>query len=223
MEKANSQTRAYELIKEMVMKAELKPGKKISKNALVKSIGIGDTPVREAILRLQKEGLFVIIPQSGTYVSHIDLQEVSEARFVRENIETTVMEEVAAVITPEQIEQLEQMLKIQQVYFESKNVDQYFHLDEEFHRFFYQITNKNFVWQWLQMLNGALNRYRFLRLEVKDLSWDNILEEHQQILELIKRKDKVQLRKTVEAHIHKVNDDAAAVIQAFPDYFVRNL
>lgn len=223
MKKINNQTQAYERIKEQIMKAELKPGEKISKNALVKTLGIGDTPVREAILRLQKEGLLEIIPQSGTYVSYIDLQKVSEARFVRETLEISIMNEVIDLITTEQLQQLEQMIKIQQIYFESKNIEQYFQLDEEFHRFFYHIANKKHIWEWLQMLNVALNRYRFLRLEVKELSWKNILEEHKHILSLIKKKDKAQLSIAVAAHIHKVNDDSTAVIKMFPDYFVKEL
>lgn len=216
----NNQTRAYQQIKEMILEDRLKPGQKISKNALVKATGIGDTPVREAILRLQKEGLLSVIPQSGTYVSKIDLQAVYEARFVRENIEKLIMVEAAQQITNDQLAQLDTMLKIQQVYFEAQDTAQYFKLDEEFHRFFYQISNKMFVWQWLQSLNTALNRYRYLRLEVAALGWENILTEHQQLVALLKKKDLPALEKAIAQHIHRVDEDASEVLKAFPDYFV---
>lgn len=215
----NNQTRAYEQIKELILKDQLQPGQKISKKELVHITGIGDTPVREAILRLQKEGLFSVIPQSGTYVSKINLQEVYQARFVRENIEKIVMQEVCDVITAEQLNELDKMLKIQGVFFEAKDTHRYFSLDEEFHRFFYEIANKTFVWQWLQQMNTALNRYRYLRLEVEELGWENILAEHHQILTALKEKDKEQIALIVSKHIHKVNEDASAVIKTFPDYF----
>lgn len=216
----NNQTRAYQQLKTLVLKNQLKPGQKVSKKELVQKLGIGDTPVREAILRLQKEGLVQVIPQSGTYISKIDLQEVYEARFVRENIEKLVAQEVCDRITPQQIIELENMLKIQHIYFEAKDHDHYFQLDEEFHQAFYVIANKEHVWKWLQLLNTALNRFRYLRLEVEELGWDNILAEHQQIVALIKLKDRAQLAEAVAHHIHKVNEDAEVVLKAFPEFFV---
>ncbi len=216
----NNQTRAYQQMKTLILKNQLQPGQKVSKKELVQRLGIGDTPVREAILRLQKEGLVQVIPQSGTYISKIDLQEVYEARFVRENIEKLVAQEVCDRITPQQITELENKLKIQQIYFEAKDHDHYFQLDEEFHQTFYEIADKTHVWKWLQLLNTALNRFRYLRLEVEELGWENILTEHRQIVALIKEKDREQLAAVVARHIHKVNEDAEAVLKAFPEFFI---
>ena len=215
----NNQSRAYRLLKEQILKNELKPGAKVAKKDLVQQLGIGETPVREAILRLQKEGLMTVIPQSGTYISKIDLQEVYEARFVRENIEELVAQEVAQVITPLQLAELENKLKIQQIYFEARDNDHYFQLDEEFHQTLYEIANKQHVWQWLQLLNTALNRFRYLRLEVAELGWDNILKEHREIVALIACNDQEALGAAIRHHIHKVNEDAEAVVTAFPTYF----
>lgn len=215
----NNQSRAYRLLKEKILKNELKPGAKVSKKDLVQQLVIGETPVREAILRLQKEGLMTVIPQSGTYISKIDLQEVYEARFVRENIEALVAQEVTQVITPLQLAELENKLKIQQIYFEARDNDHYFQLDEEFHQALYEIANKQHVWQWLQLLNTALNRFRYLRLEVAELGWDNILKEHQEIVALIASGDQQTLGVAIRHHIHKVNEDAEAVVAAFPTFF----
>lgn len=215
----NNQSRAYRRLKERILKNELKPGAKVSKKDLVHQLGIGETPVREAILRLQKEGLMTVIPQSGTYISKIDLQEVYEARFVRENIEEIVAQEVAQVITPVQLAELENKLKIQQIYFEARDHDHYFQLDEEFHQTLYEIANKQHVWEWLQLLNTALNRFRYLRLEVAELGWDNILKEHREIVALIASNDQEALGVAIRHHIHKVNEDAEAVVAAFPTYF----
>ncbi len=215
-----NQTRAYEQIKEMILKDELCPGEKISKSRLVQVLGIGDTPVREAMLRLQREGLLQVIPQSGTSISQINLEEVYQAKFVRETIEKEILTEVCDVITLAQVAELEKQLKIQRIYFEAEDTQRYFQLDEEFHHFFYQITQKEFVWNWLQELNTALNRYRFLRLKVKDLSWENILIEHVAIVDLIKTKDIPSLQDTIRHHLDRVDEDATIVIKYFPEYFV---
>ncbi|MGM0123373.1 hypothetical protein IGI37_000739 [Enterococcus sp. AZ194] len=221
MEIKNNQTVAYEQIKEMIMTNQLHPGQKISKNNLVKVTGIGDTPVREAILELQKDGLLLVVPQSGTYVSKIKLAEVDQARFVRENIEKLILTEVCDVIDDTQLAALDTMLAEQQVSFNKRDTSKYFTLDEEFHKNFYIITEKPYIWNWLQVLNIALNRYRFLRLDFEDLGWDNILEEHQNIVQQIKNKDKDKLAEAISQHIHKVEEDSRIVVDAFPNYFER--
>lgn len=217
---ANNQTRAYSKIKELILKDSLRPGQKISKNLLVKETGIGDTPVREAMLRLQREGLLKVIPQSGTYISKINLKEVYQARFVRETIEKEILADICQTISSQELAELESKLKIQRIYFEAKDTQRYFQLDEEFHYFFYEIAEKKFVWHWLQEINTALNRYRFLRLKVKDLSWENILTEHETILQLIKDKEIELLKSAISSHLNKVDEDSEIVIKKFPDYFI---
>lgn len=214
------QDKAYEEIKKLVMTAKLQPGQKISKNELVETLEIGDTPVREAIIRLHREGLLEVIPQSGTYVSKINLAEVYQARFVRENIEPTIFKEATELATTKHLQELEKKIKIQAIYFEDQDPQMYFNLDEEFHEYFYKMAGKEFVWEWLQLLNTALNRFRYLRLDVKELGWLNILTEHRQILEYVTKKDSEALNEIILKHIHTVDDDIKIVMKEFPDYFV---
>lgn len=218
----NYQNEAYAAIKNLILKSQLIPGQKISKNELVDLLDIGDTPVREAILLLKNEGLFHVIPQSGTYVSKINLQEVFEAKFVRENIEKIVFAEVCTQITQEQLQELEKKVKIQRIYFEANDQEMYFKLDEEFHRYFYEITNKLFVWQWIQSINISFNRCRYLRLEVKELKWQDILEEHEKMIELIRQGKKQALIELAVAHMERIHHDVKIILQQFPDYFEGN-
>ena len=111
----NRQDYAYETIKKLVLTAELAPDSRISRAELSEELRIGNTPMREAIIRLEKEGLFRIMPQSGTYVSKINIEEVKQAYFVRQNIEKLIFEEAAEKITSKQIKELERMLVIQRL------------------------------------------------------------------------------------------------------------
>lgn len=76
---ASYKDEAYHIIKEKIIRLELLPGEKISRKQFVSMLDIGDTPVREAILQLKREGLLVIRPQSGTFISKINMQQVREA------------------------------------------------------------------------------------------------------------------------------------------------
>jgi Transcriptional regulators len=215
----NYQNEAYDRIKQLIVTSELIPGQRISKNELVKQLGIGETPIREAIILLRKDGLFQIVPQSGTYVSKINLQEMFQARFVRENIETMIFETVCDVITEEQLQELERQLKIQRIYFEEGNREMYFKLDEEFHHFFYEIADKSYVWQWLQAMNMSFNRCRYLRLDIKELQWQTILEQHEEMVKLVRHRDKEQLGQLIKEHIGMIDSDVKIIRAKFPDYF----
>lgn len=216
---ANYQNEAYDAIKHLILTSELIPGQRISKNKLVEILGIGETPIREAIIRLRKEGLFHVIPQSGTYVSKINIQEVFQAKFVRENIERLVFEEVCDRISISEIQELEMKLKIQKIYFDVKDKEMYFKLDEEFHRYFYEVVQKLYVWDWIQLINLSFNRCRYLRLQVNELKWEAILDQHQQMIELIKVKDKCSLGNLVVKHIDMIDHDIHVIKKHFPDYF----
>ena len=76
----------------------LLPRESLSKAELAKRFGTSETPVREALLRLEEEGLVVIKPQSGTYVAPIDIERASEARFLRVSVEIEVVKQLCKSI-----------------------------------------------------------------------------------------------------------------------------
>ena len=210
---------AYNIIKDKIIKLELKPGERVSKKELVASLKIGDTPIRDAIQQLNREGLLEIRPQSGTLVSKIDMQKVIEAKFVRSELEAAIFLEVMETITSDQIKELEEMIAIQEI--QSKNIDSdsFFESDEKFHKFFYQVADKMNVYNWLLIINVHLNRYRHLTLEVKELNWQRIITQHKQIIEALKNKDRSLLLKLISAHLRLVDEDFQFVIKEFPAYF----
>lgn len=215
----NRQDYAYETIKKLVLTAELAPDSRISRAELSEELRIGNTPMREAIIRLEKEGLFRIMPQSGTYVSKINIEEVKQAYFVRQNIEKLIFEEAAEKITSKQIKELERMLVIQRLLSDTNDNEMFFNFDEEFHEFFYKVANKEHVWRWMETISLSLLRYRHLTLQIEEASWHSIQTEHEVIVKSIKKKSKELLKETVGIHLDKMAPDLNAVVERFPDYF----
>ena len=85
---ATAAERAYELLKEKIITTRMKPGALIEPAALVSDLGLGSTPVREALKRLQTEGLVVVLPRRGMYVSDVTLEGLRELEEVRIPLET---------------------------------------------------------------------------------------------------------------------------------------
>ncbi|GAB6093233.1 GntR family transcriptional regulator [Furfurilactobacillus curtus] len=213
------QDQAFEQIKSMILRLELKPGERINKNDLAASLDIGITPVREALIRLQREDLLDIRPQSGTFVSKITLDEVYQARFVRKTLEQVVVADASKITTTTQLKELRKILGLQQVYLNSRDYDNFFDLDEQFHRSFYEITHKLYVWSWLQKVNIQYNRFRYLRLDVSPLDWKKIYQDHEQLTDAIAHQDSDYASKLIGRHLDMLDTDAEVVKKKFPEYF----
>jgi DNA-binding GntR family transcriptional regulator len=107
---ATAAERAYELLKERIITTRMKPGAMIDEAVLVNDLGLGRTPVREALKRLEAERLVVVLPRRGMYVAEVTLAELRELEEVRLSLETTSARLAVQRITPGQLEELEDLL-----------------------------------------------------------------------------------------------------------------
>ena len=97
---------AYKHISDKLLNGQLTPGQKISEPALAKKLGISRTPVREAIQRLQNEGLLQQVPSSGTYVAQTNRVPLIETYEIRLALETMAVRKVAERIRPRDLSKL---------------------------------------------------------------------------------------------------------------------
>jgi DNA-binding GntR family transcriptional regulator len=104
---------AYQAIREMVRRRELSPGEIVSENSLAKQLGMGRSPVREAVLRLSYEGLFVMLPKRGILVRSMSVKDISEMYEVRSRLETLAAARAASRIGREGLERLRTIVEQQ--------------------------------------------------------------------------------------------------------------
>lgn len=215
----NLNLQAYKTILKKIINTTYKPGQKISEKDIIKELNIGRTPVREALLRLRQEGLIEAIPQSGTYITKIDLKVATSARFIRESIETRVIKEAAAIKNDFAIVKLNTIIANQKYFTKQKQFTKFFAEDEAFHKEFYCMTNHYQVWVWLQTINMQLNRFRMLRLKVDELPWENLIKEHEHILYAVKKHEPEEANRLIANHLHLMLDEENTLLKTFPDYF----
>lgn len=217
---ATMKDQIYQIILKRIIGMNYLPGEKISEKELVEELEVGRTPIREALLQLRQEGLINAIPQSGTYISKINLQLAKDARFVRESIEMRVVKEAVGHLTSYDYVMLQQIIDRQSLIEKGTNKNlEFFEEDEAFHHYFYSVTGHEQVWVWLQSVNMHLNRFRFLRLQNKNLSWNSLVNEHKQLLEAIRNKDEGRALTWVSEHLHRMLDEEPALLRDFPEYF----
>ena len=83
--------RVYDELRERIVTLQYPPRSPISEKDLAAELGVSRTPVRESLLKLREEGLVQVFPQMGTFVSHVDIDRVRLAQFVREAVECTAL------------------------------------------------------------------------------------------------------------------------------------
>lgn len=170
----NAKEFAYEQIKAEILTLKLIPGTKISEKTMSDRLNVSRTPIREAFLKLAQEELLTIIPQSGTFVSLINMDLAEEARFIREIIEANIVGLCCGKISKESAFHLESNIQMQELLISNEigeqELEKFFELDNDFHKELYVCCGKERTWKMIQNVAGHLDRFRTLRLkDTKDL------------------------------------------------------
>lgn len=214
------QTQAFQIIREKIIFSEFPPGTKISEKNLEQLLNIGRTPIREALLQLRQQELIYTIPQSGTYVSKINLKSANNARFVREQLERKIMIECCSKITKQTSKILITILEEQKKYIILKDSKNFFHTDNLFHEACFEIAERKEVWDWIDHLNTHLERFRWLRVTIDDLDWEKILNQHLDIYESLIKKDTDEVDFLTSLHSHLMLQEQEKVIKEYPQFFI---
>lgn len=208
---------ALRVLKENIVDLELAPGSQISENELSAALGISRTPVREALADLEKVKLVEIVPQKKTSIALIDYDLVEEASFMRCTLETAVIDQVCCMRTEQDLMRFEQNLAAQRIAFRGGDLEEVMRRDNEFHRFFFEITRKPEIWQLMQNLQVHFDRVRNLSLST--ITDEAIISEHEAIFESIKNHDAVQAKGQLSAHLSRYRIDANVIKSSYPQYF----
>lgn len=204
-------------IKENIVNLELAPGSQISENELAAEMGLSRTPVREALIELSKVGILETQPQRRSTVSLIDYDVVEESRFMRHQLECAVAELVCAMAGPVDIERLNANIRLQSFYLDGTYPNELMALDNQFHGMLFDIAKKSRVFQLIQNLSIHFDRVRRLALSAeKDLK---VVQDHQELVELIRQGEGMAARELMEVHLNRYRIDAAEIRGKYPQYF----
>ena len=190
----------FNTLRKAILKGELKPGERLMEIALADRLGVSRTPVREAMRKLELEGLVVMIPRRGAQVANItekDLNDVLEVRIALENLS---IEKACARMTEEQLAQLWDAAEE----FEKTMAE----ADVAFHEVIYQSSDNRRLNQVLNNLREQIYRYRVEYL--KDEETRNLLvKEHKELYEAIRARD---VKKAQEISFHHIENQREAIV-----------
>lgn len=209
---------ALRTIKENIINLELAPGSQISENELSAEMGLSRTPVREALIELSKVKIVEIHPQKRSVVSLIDYDLVEESRFMRHLLECAVVQLDCEMASSEDIKRLQENVQLQNFYLDNFYTEQLLPLDNAFHGILFDIARKSQIFSLMSNISIHFDRVRSMALSsVKNLK---IVQDHENIVSAIARRDAAQARDLMEQHLSRYKIDAAAIREKYPQYFV---
>lgn len=208
----------YRFLKFNIMELKLIPGSALSEKDIAQLLNVSRTPVREAFIQLSQEYLLDILPQKGTYVSLIDIENVEESKFLRETVEKAVMAMACVDFPSDKLFELQSNIALQELCFKEKNYLRFYELDEEMHKIIFVGCKKARIWSMIQQMNTHYNRVRILNIAG---GYDvlPVLKQHKEILLAIKEKDGELGMKTIDLHLNKVKFDIEDLRRDYKEYF----
>lgn len=195
-----------------ILKGELEPGERLMEVALANKMGVSRTPIREAIRKLELEGLVIMIPRRGAEVASITEKDLVDVLEVRMFLEKLAAELACERRSEEDIEKLEKACKAFEESFKVNDITVHAERDVDFHDAIFQATGNTRLIQILNNLREQMYRYRLEYLKNKG-AHSRIVKEHKEILEAIKEGDSAKAGKLVYEHVLVQRDDILGVIR----------
>ncbi|MGL5511958.1 MAG: GntR family transcriptional regulator [Sporomusa sp.] len=127
--------RAYQQIKEKIIRGDYKDQFYTSENQLVKELGMSRTPIREALHRIESEGFLKIIPKKGVLILESSIKETCDFFDLRLAIEVYALRQLRGYLHQEHFDRLQQLIEKQQDAYQNENYDKWLEYDEAFHQY----------------------------------------------------------------------------------------
>ena len=200
-----------ETLRRRIISLQLPPGEPLSENELAQELGVSRTPVRESLILLREEGLVQVFPQIGSFVSLVDLGRVAEAQFVREAIECASLRD--AVVDDAGMAGLREILQSQTDADSSGDVEEFFRLDEDFHRELLRLAGHESAWAAVNSAKAHLDRARRLSLiDTRPIA--TLIEQHTAVVDALQANNLNDADSSLRLHLRGIFEDVKR-IQAF--------
>lgn len=190
----------FNTLRQAILRGEMEPGERLMEIQLAQKLGVSRTPIREAIRKLELEGLVIMIPRKGAEVAHITEKDMRDVLEVRATLEKLAVTLACKNVSESKIAELKSANKVFESAIVSKDVVNIVDADVHFHDVIYSMTNNERLIQIINNLREQMYRYR---LEyVKDARTHSILiSEHNDIIQQVKERNIDAAKKVIYQHI----------------------
>ncbi len=196
---SNLTTLAYNSIREYILQGRLDEASRLTEDFLSAQLGISKSPVREALNRLEAEGLIRIEPRKGAYLRRLSATEIKELYDTREALEAHVVR--TAALSAALLSDLRQSVKRQRALLKANDKPHYIEEDVRFHSLLAQATGNAFL---CSLLTNIQNQIWLSRRKTYDLSSTTAPDNHDAIVKALEEGNADAAERAMREHIHNV-------------------
>lgn len=203
----------FDVLMNAIMQGQLSPGERLLEVQLADEMGVSRTPVREAIRRLELEGFVVMVPRKGAYVAGLSIDDVESVYEIRTALETLAVRLAAQRMEAADYEQLDELAGKMQQTWQEGDVDNWVNLDARFHELLYTFSRNERLISMMSNIMEQLSRYRIISLANVEVR-QNSLNEHQTLIEALKRRDSDSAADAAAHHIENTKQSLVNMLKA---------
>ena len=208
----------FERLRHDIIALTLAPGTVLSRAELQGRFGLSSTPVRDALMRLQEEGLVDVFPQHATVVSPIDLDKARQGQFLRRSVELEIVRALASKPDAAVVERLRSLIRRQSAFAKLGEHAAFTSADQAFHKAMFDSANVSDLWHVVNRHGGHIDRLRRLHLPVPGKMRD-VVRDHKAIVDAIAsgKPEEAQLR--LRDHLSRSLAFVETLRVSHPGYF----
>ncbi|MBQ1339389.1 MAG: GntR family transcriptional regulator [Ruminococcus sp.] len=192
--------RVFNAIENAILNGEYKDGDSLNELKISKELGVSRTPVREALMQLELEGLVNNIPNKGAVVVGVSEQDTRDIYEIRIRIEGLAAKLCTEKITDEELHALEKIVDLQEFFLLKNDTEQIWKLDGDFHKIIYDASRSRPLRFMLSNFHNYIKKARDNSLHTEGRA-EKTVAEHRAILSAIKNNNGDLAEKLTAEHI----------------------
>ncbi len=193
----------YQTLKDAILSRQIAPGSQLVEQMISEKLNVSRTPIRNAILQLEKEGLVTIYANRGAFVTLPTTAEIEQAYVARKKLEQSTAELAVVNVTKKDIERLRQIIKKERESYQNKDILEYLAINKEFHLELANISGNKFLIDYIDKLLNQINVFLMLYDVFYDVDIENSQRylEHEAIVDTLEDKDIDRLQLLFQQHM----------------------
>lgn len=195
--------KAYNLIKEKIISCEYAPSSYINEEQIGESISVSRTPIRDALSRLEQEGLITIMPKKGIVVSPLSVNDINMIFEVRSMYEPYALEHYGHVLDGTRLLGFFEAVSKTALKNDPENHQEFFKLDDDLHAFIMSAVPNRFLHQTYDLIQNQNLRFRVMTGARIEKRLNDTCEEHLDILKACLQGDWILAADTMREHLKK--------------------
>lgn len=204
-------------LRDAIIACRLPPGTMLDKSRICEKLGVSRAPVAEAFARLEAEGFVDILPQRGTVVTFLCMNEINEMVFIRKALEGQAARGLAGIASPEVLSALDDNVEAQREALDSDDLEHFHVLDGVFHELLVEELSYRRIRAMVESARNTLSRVRQMTNTRHRVQGG--INEHAAVVEAIRSGDGMGAALAMEAHLDGITIAVSRLAEEQPHLF----